>query len=101
MTIAYPKTLHGEILAPDPKGGRISVKFRKWWRDEDGRATFQLDPFVVVASAQRNGVDATELKPGVPVTVGYITGDGGQPIAKTIVLGSCRGVPTLEGGCDE
>ena len=88
------KRLSGELTGWDPDTRILHVRFRKWWetsRYTEASATFGLDPYAIVTSAYRGTLRLSELKAGQRVTLTYVTGTGGHPIAKVLVVSSSRG----------
>jgi len=83
------KRLSGQLVHWNPRTQILYLQFRKWW--ETGRYTeasvpFILDPYALVTSAYRGTVRLSELRVGQRVTVTYITGPSGQPIAKALTV---------------
>ena len=81
------KRLSGELSGFDPSQGRIRVRFTKWWEpDAQATATFTLDPFAIVRTAQREAIRIAQLKCGQPVRLTYVRDAGGHPIATTVAV---------------
>ena len=83
------KGLACEVSELDPSRGRIRVRFTKWWEPDAGAqatATFTLDPFAIVRTAQREAIRIAQLKRGQFVQLTYIRDQGGRPIATTVAV---------------
>ena len=71
----------------DPQTRHLDVHYQKWWERNPakvGAVTFTLDPTAIVSSDLWEPLHVTELHQGQPVTVQYVTGEHGVPIAKVI-----------------
>ena len=89
------KQLSGELIEWNPKTRLLHIRFRKWWetgRYRDATASFLLDPYAIVTSAYRGTLRLSELIPSQRVTLTYVTGADGHPIAKTVTVSTKSGV---------
>jgi len=83
------KQLSGELIGLDPQTRFVRVRFRKWWetgRSTEATATFELDPYALVTSAYRGTLRLSQLNPGQRVTLTYIPGEKGYPLAKALTV---------------
>ena len=89
------KRLSGELMGWDAQTRRLHVRFRKWWeasRHTEATAAFVVDRYAIVTSAHRETLQLSELQVNQRVTLTYVTGADGQPVAKTLVV-SCAHAP--------
>lgn len=88
------KRLSGEVLEWDLDAPSLRIRFRKGWEGPRARemaVTFALDPYAMLTSAERRTLEWSELAVGQPVTLTYVTGIGGQPIAKAVTVRTTEG----------
>ena len=83
------KRLSGQLMRWNPRTQILHLQFRKWW--ETGRYTkvsvpFVLDPYALVTSAYGGTLGFSELRVGQRLTIRYVTGPSGQPLAKAVVV---------------
>ena len=93
LVIVQQKRLSGELIEWDPEMRCLCVKFKKWWEPDQQEAavTFVLDPYAIVTSIHRGTLTLSELNIGQRVTVTYVSGMGGHPIAKTLTISKALG----------
>ena len=87
------KRLSGELIGWNLETRMVHVRFKKWWETgecAEATASFLLDPYAVVTSTDQGLLRLSEFKLGQRITLFYVTGADGRPVAKTLTLANER-----------
>lgn len=89
------KRLSGEFIGWNPETRVLQIRFRKWWETgqySEAIAPFVLDPYAIMTSAYCGTLRLSDLAVGQRVTLTYVTGTDGRPIAKALSASARHGL---------